>query len=177
MSISDIESLLAKKKKEELIKRQRAEEEAAQRTMNAYDTMNGNSTQGSPSASSPPAQPQVSNLEAMMKQQMEFQRSMMVQMQQQQKDLEKQRREMEAKRQIDELKFGMKKIELMLTMKQGNAAGPVGGAVVSQVHQNPGSVRARVGPKNPLQNESQPPVRQRIKEQHMTWSNGQQGWN
>ena len=109
MSISDIECLLAKKKKEELMKRQRAEEEAAQSTMNAYDTMNGNLTQGSPSASSP-AQPQVSNLEAMMKQQMEFQRSMMVQMQQQQKDLEKQRREMEAKRQMDELKFKMKKM-------------------------------------------------------------------
>ena len=171
MSISDIECLLAKKKKEEMMKRQRAEEEAAQRSMNAYDTMSRNSSQGSPPASSPT---QAGNLEVMMKQQMEFQRSMMVQMQQQQKDLEKQRREMEAKRQMDELKFDMKKIELMLTMKQGNAASPVGGVVVNQVHQNPGSVRARVGPKNPLKDESQPPATQRIEQkQHTTWSNNQ----
>lgn len=173
MSISDIECLLAKKKKEELMKRQRAEEEAAQRTMNAYDTMNGNLSQGSPSASS---SAQVGNLEAMMKQQMEFQRSMMAQMQQQQRDLEKQRREMEDKRQMDELKLDMKKIELMLTMKQGNAAGPVSGVVSNPVHQNPGSVRARVGPKNPLKDEYQPPATQRVKQphEHTTWSNGQQ---
>ena len=170
MSISDIECLLAKKKKEEMMKRQRAEEEAAQRSMNAYDTMSGSIIQGLPSASA--SSPQVGNLEAMMKQQMEFQRSMMLQMQEQQKNIEKQRQEMEAKRQMDELKFDMKKIELLLTMKQGHAAGPVGGVV--PLHQNPGSVRARVGPKNPIKDESQPPVVQRVQQHHTTWSNNQQ---
>ena len=172
MSITDIECLLAKKKKEEMMKRQRAEEEAAQRSMNAYDTMSGSINQGPPSASASASSAQVGNLEAMMKQQMEFQRSMMLQMQEQQKNIEKQRREMEAKRQMDELKFDMKKIELMLTMKQGHAAGPVGGVVPT--HQNPGSVRARVGPKNPIKDESQPPAMQRVQQPHTTWSNNQQ---
>ena len=66
MSISDIECLLAKKKKEDMIKRHRAEEEVARRSLNASDTVNGSLPQA-----------QVGNLTAMMKQQMEFQRSMM----------------------------------------------------------------------------------------------------
>ena len=160
MSISDIECLLAKKKKEDMIKqRQRAEEEAARRSLNASDTVNGSLPQA-----------QVGNLAAMMKQQMELQRSMMAQMLEQQNNLAKQRKEMEAKRETDELKFEIKKIELMLTMNQGQAAG---GVVNNKVQQNQGSVRARVGPKNPLKDASQPPavpVTQRVK-QHTTWSN------
>ena len=158
MSIGDIECLLAKKKKEDMIKqRQRAEEEAAQRSLNASDTMNGSLPLG--------------NLAAMMKQQMEFQRSMMAQMLEQQNNLAKQRKEMEAKRETDELKFEIKKLELMLTMNQGQAAG---GVVDNRVQQNPRSVRARVGPKNPLKDASKPPAvpaSQRVKQQHSTWSN------
>ena len=159
MSISDIECLLAKKKKEDMIKRQMAEEEAARRSLNASDTVNGSLPQA-----------QVGNLAAMMKQQMELQRSMMAQMLEQQNNLAKQRKEMEAKRETDELKFEIKKLELMLTMNQGKAAGDV---VANRLQQNPGSVRARVGPKNPLKDASQPPavpVTQRVK-QHTTWSN------
>jgi len=161
MSISDIECLLAKKKKEDMFKRQRAEEEAARKSLNASDTVNGSLPQV-----------QVGNLAAMMKQQMEFQRSMMAQMLEQQNNLAKQRKEMEAKRETDELKFEIKKLELMLTMNQGQTAG---GVVDNRVQQNPGSVRARVGPKNPLKDASKSPAvpaSQRVKQQqHTTWSN------
>ena len=69
MSINDIESVLLRKKEEERLERQRVEEA---RSM------------------SPPR----GNLEALMKQQMEFQKSMMIQMHEQQKELEKQRKKM-----------------------------------------------------------------------------------
>ena len=89
----------------------------------------------------------------------------------QQKYLAKQRKEMEAKRETDELKFEIKRMELMVAMRQGKASG---GAVGNRVHhQNPGSVRARVGPKNPLKDASQSPAipaTQRVKP-HTTWSN------
>ena len=148
MSINDIESVLLRKKEEERLERQRVEEA---RSM------------------SPPR----GNLEALMKQQMEFQKSMMIQMHEQQKELEKQRREMEAKRDMDEMKFDMKKIELLLTMKQVNE-------VSNRPYQNPGSVKARVGPKNSLTDETKlgygnvsPPADQRSGRVHATWSNSQ----
>ena len=148
MDSKEIEILLMRKKREERLKKQQEEQKALE-AMAEYDLFNSSvdvnfNTKAFPSGSED--SPNVS-MAALMKQQMQMNMQLMRKNMLQSKMFEEEMRKREEKRKFDDIQSSINTLQQMIMLKDGN---PTALGNIFANNDQKGSVKARVGPKNPL---------------------------
>ena len=148
MDSKDIEVLLMKKRREERLKKQQ-EEQKALAAMADYDLFNSSVdiNFNSKSSQSGPEESANVSMAALMKQQMQMNMQLMRKNMLQSKMFEEEMRKREEKRKFDELQSAINSIQQMIMIKGAN---PIAMGNVFTNNNPKGSVKARVGPKNPI---------------------------